>query len=283
MQTVNPLSKARLSEPISIWISPDILDWDHSNEGTVMPADTDLSEPYKQLDHVFHILSNNDSESYRVDAMVNLNRLIEVRLSQLEETYHFKKLKVFGTKTDRLAILENAGVIRAPLVMQINSIRNRVEHRRSSPPSKQKVEELSELAWYFLRATDYLLIELARPITFAHHDPAYDFSIAFNYDNWWEPTLAGWFPKDVFEFKRVERFIEIKASHLLSQERLVELTPAISAEEERDGGFIGRGRNPGDMMIEGVLLADTELHKWLVRMYLAAALGTPEPLSPLRK
>jgi len=100
---------------------------------------------------------------------MNLKRAINVRLKLLDELYcfsHVTGLKKLGA----LERLEAVGLAKPFIVKQLFDLRNDIEHNDAAPPSMNRVKELLDITWYFLRSTDSAAGNHSRTLFFENED-----------------------------------------------------------------------------------------------------------------
>lgn len=135
------------------WLSGKVFSWAHDSDGGRRSDPDRVKRPHVILAHAENALGAGDSEFAIADAVLGLKRAIDSRLRHLEELYRFSGL--FPKSVGALERLEQVGLARPLVVRQLFDIRNDIEHRDAPPPTRERVRELVDATWYFLRTTDH--------------------------------------------------------------------------------------------------------------------------------
>lgn len=136
-----------------MWLSAEVLDWQvESGGGGKLGDEQRVARPYELLGHATQLVQSADSNFARVDALSNLKRSINVRLQHIEDLYRFGEL--FPKGVGALERLELVGLAKPFLIKLLFELRNDVEHNDTDPPDSNRLRELIDMTWYFLKATD---------------------------------------------------------------------------------------------------------------------------------
>jgi hypothetical protein len=133
---------------------------------------------YEIHQHACDRLAGDPSEFDRVDAIINLRRVVAQRVKALKEKYQLRELPTGQKPRGDLELLSYFGIIRPFMLKRLIDIRNIVEHQASSPPPTDECLMFADLVWYFLRSTDKLVHERAETIQFEYYPPDSDVEFA---------------------------------------------------------------------------------------------------------
>ena len=140
------------------FLSASFCHWDFSPVSYEQCCYDELWRAYDILGHAQIVLSREDNDFNRADALGNLKRSVNQRLKTIEQHYNFKSKNAFGNNKKYLEFLEELGVVRPFLIKQLFELRNDVEHNDAKPVSNNRCKELLDIVWYFLKTTDRLLL-----------------------------------------------------------------------------------------------------------------------------
>jgi hypothetical protein len=111
---------------------------------------------YDHLKHAETRLNGGTSRYDAIDCITAIRRAIDFRITFLWSRYCLDRIQI-GNKKRRLELLEHLGIARRLLIHEIYNIRNAVEHQETqAPPPKEDLERYIDIAWYFLRSTDWI-------------------------------------------------------------------------------------------------------------------------------
>ena len=135
------------------FLSEDILLWQPEYDGGRKPDASRVERSFQLLAHAQSLVQVGTSELSLADAISNLKRAINVRLQHLEDLYALSRR--FPKNVGALERLEAIGLARPFLIRQLFELRNEVEHNDAPPPTQSRCLELVDIAWYFLKTTEY--------------------------------------------------------------------------------------------------------------------------------
>ena len=112
------------------------------------------SRGYAFINHAYELLNSNDEYSY-IDAISNLRRAVNFRISDIYKNLGINSLKITEFKEkEKLEVLEYLGIVKPLLIKKLLSIRNNIDYRGSNPPTQLECSELADIVWYFYKSTD---------------------------------------------------------------------------------------------------------------------------------
>lgn len=166
-----------------VWIDPSWLSWEYGvwrsdPEGIAGydPGDS-TARLYEIHQHACDQLASDPNEFDRVDAIINLRRVVAQRVKALNKQYQLRQLPTGQKPSGDLELLSYFGIIRPFMLRRLVDIRNIVEHEASSPPSADECMMFADLVWYFLRSTDKLVHRSVDEIIFERDTPGSDLLI----------------------------------------------------------------------------------------------------------
>jgi hypothetical protein len=111
---------------------------------------------YDILAHVEQRLAATPNDFDRVDCISSLKRAIDFRIDSLVSSFCLDKVR--QSKGEPYAeLLGRLGLVRPLVLSQIRKHRNALVHSETAPyPSQDTTETFLDVAWYFLRSTDWL-------------------------------------------------------------------------------------------------------------------------------
>src|SRR5438128_6969353 len=107
------------------------------------------------VDHADSLLRPGCSEAARGDAIAALRRAVGQRVRVFSDVHRLEHLPLERKPKNTMELLEVLGVIRPIMLRTLVDIRNAYEHEDIPPPSEDRCRELADLAWYFLRSTEW--------------------------------------------------------------------------------------------------------------------------------
>ena len=114
-----------------------------------------IEKGYKCIYHAYTALKQND-ELYFADAISNLRKAINYRVSELFSNLGVDNLSLPLGKDRRFEKLELLGIVKPLLLHKLLIVRNGIEYNFETPPCKAECEELADVVWYFYKSTDRL-------------------------------------------------------------------------------------------------------------------------------
>ena len=112
------------------------------------------SKGYASINHAYKLLNNTDEYSL-IDAISNLRRAVNFRISDIYKNLGINSLKMTTFKNkEKLEVLEYLGIVKPLLIKKLLSIRNDIDYRGSNPPPQSESLELADVVWYFYKSTD---------------------------------------------------------------------------------------------------------------------------------
>ncbi|MEQ8487051.1 MAG: hypothetical protein RIB46_22025 [Pseudomonadales bacterium] len=151
------------------------------------------------------------------------------------ERLNLKSVPIKDKPKGSLELLEFFGLIRPIMASNLIETRNAIEHEDEPPPGPERLREMAEFTWYFLRSTD-LQVQPSGPLTFdsprledsnsgASVAPPYRISVDIDPNGQvpWEPVIQGFVPAFALVTEPKDGYVVLEV--LSSQTR---------AERERD-------------------------------------------------
>ncbi len=112
-----------------------------------------IEKGYSIIEHAYDTI-NNDNDLYLADAISNLRKAVNYRITDIFENLGINKLIMPLGKDKKLEKLELLGIVKPLLINKLLTIRNGIEYRGANPPNKEACKELIDVVWYFYRSTD---------------------------------------------------------------------------------------------------------------------------------
>jgi hypothetical protein len=270
-----------------LWIDSAVADWDIVSGSWLNFGSEPRRRPYEMWNHARSVLAIDATRDQRIDGVTTMKRAINLRLRQLEELYHLRKLPILGRPNAMLDLLCRLGIAQPNMVRRLTDIRNAVEHEDADPPQGADCDMFLELVWYFLRSTDRLVeqavdtFELIPPDATDEPGP-YWLEISLGKDLRWPPTMFGWLPEKMTLDQSVTGWAPIRVEKMNTRaEHRASLTASLKAEVFGDTGedqhtefdplVLERGTEPEDVFIRGVIDGPPEFVSKLVRRYFELA------------
>ena len=150
---------------MNLWLSPEILSWNIELLRPESSSSGDFLKPYELIKHAKKRIDeaeSTDSKSLALgEAVIHLRAAIENREKQLIKSFNLKELYSWETsKSEKVPVhekLRRLGIVQPILLKKLIDIRNIIIHEQKYPSNadKSKIEEYYEVAWYFLRSTEF--------------------------------------------------------------------------------------------------------------------------------
>ncbi len=215
------------------FLCPTFLEYPANVESALVVNSEKWDYPYTLLSHTEDILKGHGSEEYLADIVMKLNRLVDARLDQLEETYAFSRLRGPERNLGRIEKIHECGLIRKRVLAEINALRNGIEHRRQLAPNKEKVETFIEFCWYFLRLTDSLLRHQSDAVCWTDGAERLWVTVTFDFEDYWRATAHGWVADDMLSTKSIRDWWSLEITDIETRVQSLERIPGFRAEEEK--------------------------------------------------
>lgn len=188
------------------WLHPAWLSWRGSPERINVNGTQSSARPYQLLSHAESLLSADSTREARADALINLRRAIDLRVRHLNERFNLKAVPISDKPKAALELLEFFGLVRPIMASNLIETRNAIEHEDEPPPEPNRLKEMVEFTWYFLRSSDFQ-IQPSGPLNFDSprleksdsddsRAPPYRISVEIDPNGQppWEPTIKGFVP-----------------------------------------------------------------------------------------
>jgi hypothetical protein len=194
---------------MQIWVSAEFLRfhgyWD-SRSGRL--AKKEVSRPLVLLNHAEEIVQHSESQAYLADAIININRAVDLRLAQIEKIYSIRKMTHLSPlkEWDRL---EKLGIIRKTFISELNRIRNHIEHRDAKPPGKKAVLTYIDFCWYFIKSTNSICASSIDAIIFENYLDQASVYLQPVIGKTWRFELSGNLPEKSVAYVETEGFIRL--------------------------------------------------------------------------
>lgn len=190
------------------WLSSKRLEGSYSDVGGLIYEATGWERAYELWEHAEDILAKPQTEAYLADAITNLKRAVNHRISILQETYHFDKIPGYEAPRRSLEQLAYWGIIRPSMLRQLTDIRNAIEHENATPPGQQRCLEFLDLVWYFLRSTDILCTSVPGDLEAQELDSARGLTISLKSTSPWRVEFSGWLARSEVSEIEIPGWIE---------------------------------------------------------------------------
>lgn len=242
-----------MPQETTVYLHPSAIQWVCSADSYTNSADSRIRRSYDTLKYASSLIDGDVNEFKLSDAIMNLKRAVNVRLKLLDELYKFSHVS-FLKKFGALERLESVGLARPFLIRQLFELRNDIEHNDAPPPVVNRVRELMDVVWYFLKSTDSAVAIHSRTLMFrvpGGNDDANDpwFAIEAFTGESKRIEVSGWFAAPIISFEEgweiaIKRFIK----YPLSSPRK-DLTGDVNVTPD----FLNHGRFTGTVEAEGIL------------------------------
>ena len=137
------------------WLHPAWLTWPMSAESINLSPMRMHERAYILLQHAQALVEQETpSREIRADALVNLRRALDLRVQGLVDQFNLKEVPIQKKPKGSLELLEFFGLVRPMMTKNLVEMRNAVEHQDEEPPTAERLQELCEFLWYFLRSTE---------------------------------------------------------------------------------------------------------------------------------
>ena len=198
------------------YVSSQIFDWDLRAESWSIQKDS-WKIPYSYLQHAEELINANNNKHYLIDAISNIKRAIDHRVKEVSQDYKFKKLSSLIDVKGNMEVLKELELIKPKMVHDVMTLRNILEHQFSDPPNQARCLELAEVAWYFLKSTDYISRQISDGANFVDiYDENYCFGLDGSPKNDWLKTVSGWLPHDMVSDEEKDGFFAVEVIELKS-------------------------------------------------------------------
>ncbi len=217
------------NEIVKIYVSPSIFDTWAKYQCTSGLCCVDNYAPYKILKHCDDILNINGDTYFASDCIVNINKIISIRINDLNKIYHFDKMPCNIRLWEKL---ERLGIIRKFLVKEINNIRNSLMHENKEPPSNEVCRYYTEAVWYFLKATDLISTRIIEDATYDDVESNAEIAISIKFENDWDIELYGRLKQNHYYSSYSENLMEILCSECEEQSDGIYINGKIKGENK---------------------------------------------------
>jgi len=240
---------------MKVWLSPEVLEWRVDKLYDEINDDYTFLKPYGFLRYAKKRFSEvdehgtGDKENLVLnDIVVNLKQALEHRENALHEKFAFSQLPYAKKKYKQLTQFR---LVQPIFANKLRILRNIVIHEQKAPlgKDKERIEELWEFAWYYLRSTDSFLTRYIEGMFFYSPEldetPFYDMEyyglsseencieikkILFSKDE--RIQLSGkQLPSSLFSLDEKENWLEMDV-HSISMWNCI--TPAVKKYRERE-------------------------------------------------
>lgn len=252
---------------MNLWINNIIIDWEANSESAMLSSPNSITLTYELWEHAESILSNNQTNNYLSDAIINLNKAIGLRIKALNQNYHFNN-SPFKTKDKKiLGQLEEFGLIGPKLLNEITTLRNNIEHNDNPPPTHKKCLDYLEICWYFLKATDLHVLETKDSIIFTNpNNNKYWVSFEIDFDKNWHAELRGWLPPSLISFSEFNDSIKVISKKYQNRADFLNSLDKKKYSDLNDEDDT-RGQNPNDITFSGIISQDNKGFKNILVKY----------------
>ncbi|KGJ97576.1 hypothetical protein [Colwellia psychrerythraea] len=178
-----------------MYISNEFLSWDSGYDSTGVDFEK-LKRSHDIWRHAKERLNNNPTEFDKVDCITSLKRAINSRLKAISKEYSINELPNLRKKKQQLEKFQDYGLVRPAFLKALFDLRNILEHGDVTPPATEKCNYYIDIAWYFLKSTDSLLVMKNDNVFFEQGDDYDDdasngISIGYKIKDGWEIGIGG--------------------------------------------------------------------------------------------
>ncbi|MCI2959287.1 hypothetical protein MN032_16490 [Agromyces atrinae] len=148
--------------PGEVSIAPAWEDWYAEAESWTMVDDDTASRAYKLWNFAADLNDGSIDDVGRGTVVQKLWNAVDHRIRSLHEIYCLnvvKSLLGLPRTSASLDTLHHLGVVRPLILKNLRVVRNRVEHQDRGAPDANECSNLVDSVWYFLRSTDYLVVQ----------------------------------------------------------------------------------------------------------------------------
>jgi len=251
----------------AVWLSPEILDWEPwCCSSSNIEENSGPSRALQHWIHAYEILEQYSDEMHLIDAIATLKRSVDHRSRVLNRAYSFKKIPYMDKRKKILDQLETLGAVRPLMLRQLKDLRNKIEYQDATPPETGRCREIADFVWYFLRSTDRLVKETVTGIELTPlNESSYVLSIWMGPKNDWATIkVSGWVWPSLLSSTETEGWIKLALDRIESREQAT-LRLKDSRLPIRVG--VGRGKNPEDMWVAGVMTLPSTAFLRLAKIY----------------
>ena len=114
-----------------------------------------------------------------------------------------------GKERGNLEFLYQLGIIRPSILRYLMEVRNNIEHNDAQPPALGRCNELLDIMWYFLRATDIIVQRKCTSIEYNLDDTDYIVNLYIDVDDNIEIATHGILPEQLISNKPYNGSIKI--------------------------------------------------------------------------
>ena len=236
--------------------------WEPEVESLSATVD-DWEHPYSYFRHSEKLLSGAPEKHSLIDAVSNLKRAVDYRITHISTTYKIKKTASYTSKKKIWDILAELEVIKPVMLAKLLEIRNAVEHKFSDPPTQARCVELAEFVWYFLRSTDSIAKQVSDgPFLQESYDSPYRIYYNGNPKNEWESIITALLPKELTSLAPKADYFEVSETTVQSGS---DYKLALSKDKPSISEMLNRFGDD-DLIITGKL-KDRNIELWFLRLY----------------
>jgi hypothetical protein len=135
-----------------VWLSEDIFSWPIKVEGGTVGDLRKAGHAYGLIKQAEELLKKAATPASVADAYLNLKRAVHHRLGLIEHCYELSGF--FPPGTGPLERLEALGLAKPVLIKHLLALANETDPVDAPTPDAERLKELLEIVWYFLKATD---------------------------------------------------------------------------------------------------------------------------------
>lgn len=178
--------------------------WFAEAESSIILDDQTASRAYKLWNFAADLNAQSIDDVGRGTVVQKLWNAVDHRIRALHTIYHLnvvRSLLGLPRSTTSLDVLRHLGVIRPLILKNLKSVRNRVEHQDRDAPNELECNNLVDSVWYFLRSTDYLVLEKLQTYTLRSGMTVQGYAereefISISVSDDWNMRLYGWFREE---------------------------------------------------------------------------------------
>jgi uncharacterized protein YutE (UPF0331/DUF86 family) len=246
----------KMMPPGTIWLTPDILNWDWVNSGVSILNEEERKKEYSIWEHAGELISSNHSKHFRVDSIISMKRCVQHRIDLLNSTYKFSRIPGNKRSDSVIDLLDKYGIIKPVMIRKIAELRNAIEHKYDDPPEVERCKELLDFTWYFLKSTDSLIrikkdgFEIYYP-----DDEKYWLGLEFENDSIWEIQIHGWLQSKWISMTEKSGWIQVDADKFETGKEFYERRKVVKPKKKSNKFFIAPAKRKfADISISGKLL-----------------------------
>jgi DNA-binding transcriptional ArsR family regulator len=205
---------------LDVWLTKDIFNWPIKNEGGTAGDARKTREPYRLLDVAAELLGAAEASNTAPDPIAyrHLKHAVQHRIALIERYYELSRF--FAPNTPALDQLEATGLAKPVLSRHLRPLTEAAGSDGAQALGLERLKELLEITWYFLKATDGACTLVRTSLTqeqgFARdtNTPPLKFTAEVSPLHTQQLRIRGWFSPACFRLAPEEGFpLKMQVTH----------------------------------------------------------------------